>query len=447
MFELISPLDFRYAKGELAERAKRYLSEEAKIAYELKVELAYIEALAELGVCEANIVKEVEEAARNIKAEHVYEEEKITKHETKALVNCLKRRVSGNAKLFIHLGLTSYDVIDTANALRYKDFVQKELIPKLKELESTLIKLALKYKSATQIGRTHGMFAEPITFGFAMAEYVERLGTRILAIEEASSKLCGKIKGAVGAYNSLCLLCDKPEKLEKLTLEKLGLKPARYSTQILPREYFADLMHAVVSTMGILANLADDMRHLQRSEIAEVEEYFAREQVGSSAMPHKRNPVTFENIKSFWKEFVPRMLTVYMDQISEHQRDLSNSASERFLPEILFACYYMSHRAKTAMEKIRVNKNALKRNFENAKEKIIAEPLYILLSLQRIPDAHERVRKALLESDKKELKKLIEKIPKEKRLLLEKPEKYTGLAEEITVEICNYWKEKLKLKG
>ena len=453
--KFISPLDFRYAKRELKEKAMRYLSEGAKIRYELEVEAAYIKALAEMHICPKEIVKEVEQASKSITAEHVQKEEEKTRHETKALVNCLKASVSERAKPFIHLGLTSCDVIDTANALRYKHFVTEALIPELRALEKLLIELALRHKATVQIGRTHGQHAEPITFGFALAEYVHRLGTRIVEIESKSNALHGKISGCVGAYNAIALFCRDAEKLEELTLKFLGLKPARYSTQIVPREPLADFMHALISTMGVLANLADDFRHLQRSEIAEVAEFFASEQVGSSTMPHKRNPVAFENIKSFWKAFVPRMLTVYMDQISEHQRDLTNSASERFIPEILFACLYVSHRTKNALAKLYVDERAMLRNLKSASDKIVAEPLYILLALQGMPNAHEEIRRlalragneSLLELALKDklLKKYLDNIPEEKLALLREPSRYTGFAERKTEKICGYWKKKLGL--
>ena len=454
-FELISPLDFRYAKGKLFEKAKPFLSEEARIKYCLEVEAAYVKALAEKGICSKAIAEEVELASKRINAEQVYREEEKTKHDVKALVNCLKAAVSEEAKPFIHLGLTSYDVVDTANSLRYKHFVERVLLPELKALEKELIKLALEHKRTLQIGRTHGQFAEPITFGFALAYYVERLGNRIVAIEAAKEELAGKISGAVGAYNAISLFCDRPEELEQITLKILGLKQARCSTQIAPREPLVDLMNAIISMLGVLANLADDIRHLQRSEIAEVAEFFGSEQVGSSTMPHKRNPISFENIKSFWKAFMPRMLTIYMDQISEHQRDLSNSASSRFTQEILFASYYASNRMLRAISKLYVDSKAMRKNFEKAKDKIIAEPLYVLLSLQGLSDAHERIKRLALKANNKnllelamndpELKPYMQKIAATSMLLLKNPEKYIGIAEQKTTAVCEYWEKKLGL--
>jgi len=454
-FLLINPIDFRYMRGDLGKKASQYLSEEAKIRYELQVEVAYVKALAKLGLCKHAIVKEVAAAAKKIHAEQVYKEEEKIKHETKALVKLLSESVSNDAKPYIHLGLTSYDVLDTANALRYKHFVELVLLPELKSLEKVLISLALRYKATPQIGRTHGQHAEPITFGFALAQYVSRIGDRILAIESASSRLRGKLSGPVGAYNAMTLFCKDPEKLEMLVLKNLGLKAAQCSTQIVPREALADLMHAIVSTMSVLANLADDFRNLQRSEIAELAEYFeVKSQVGSSSMPHKRNPIAFENIKSFWKIFAPRMLTAYMDQISEHQRDLTNSASERFIPELLFACTYASNRMRSALSRLYVDSSAMMQNLKKSQD-IIAEPLYVLLSLQGVQNAHEKLRRIVQRTPNsaslielvlkdKSLGKYLRSVPKRQLQLLQNPERYTGLAEKKAVKVCAYWKKKLR---
>src|SRR5690606_9593611 len=148
-----------------------------------------------------------------------------------------------------------------------------------------------------QIGRTHGMHAEPVTFGFAVAHYVSRLGRAVLAIRVAASELRGKLAGAVGAYNAAALFVDDPLALEREVLASLGLRPSPVSTQIVEAEFLVDYFHAVVSAFGVLANIADDMRQLHRSEIGEVEEYFGEAHVGSSTMPHKRNPSRLEQVK------------------------------------------------------------------------------------------------------------------------------------------------------
>ncbi len=337
IFDCVSPLDFRYygQDEELREQLAPYMSERGRVRSEALVEAAAVQALADLGVCSQQIAQEVRDAAERVAPEAIAQEERRIHHNIRALVNVMRAEVSPEARPYIHLGLTSFDVIDTAMAWRFKTVTKEVIIPWLLDLEQVLINLARREKDTLQIGRTHGQHAEPITFGFAVAEYVSRLGGRIEAVQAAAANLRGKISGAVGAYNASSLLVADPQRFEREVLEQLGLKPSPYSTQIVEAEFMTDYIHTLVSTFGVLANLADDMRHLQRTEIAEVGEAFASEQVGSSTMPHKRNPWNFENVKSMWKVFMPRMLTVYADQISEHQRDLSNSASGRFLPELV----------------------------------------------------------------------------------------------------------------
>lgn len=317
------------------------------------------------------------------------------------------------------------------------------------------MEIALREKDTLQIGRTHGQHAVPITFGFAMAEYVSRLGNRIREVREKSQKLVGKIAGAVGAYNASYLFFADPEEFEKEVLAELGLEPGPVSTQIVEPEPMTDFIHALVSCFGVLANLSDDMRHLQRSEIGEVGEYFAAEQVGSSTMPHKRNPINYENVKSLWKKFMPGMVTVYMDQISEHQRDLTNSASARFLPEIAAGLLMAVQRLQRVLGRMQVDKENLRKNFDLSKEMIVAEPLYILLASHGHPDAHEAVRRLTLEAEQKgvplrellqekeELKAYWERFTEKQRDLLLNPECYTGIAADKTVRVVEYWKEEL----
>ena len=216
-------------------------------------------------------------------------------------------------------------------------------------------------------------------------------------------------------------------------------------------------MHAIVSTMGVMANLADDMRHLQRSEIGEVGEAFGADQVGSSTMPHKRNPINFENVKSMWKVFSPRMQTIYADQISEHQRDLTNSASSRFVPEMIAGLAIMASRLNKVMSKLVVDKENLMKNFDIGRNMIIAEPLYILLAAHNHPDAHEYVRKLTLDSQQKKvaLKELVfsdkslepylKKFTKPQLEILRHPEKYIGISAEKAENVCKHWEKELKI--
>ncbi|HYH04709.1 MAG TPA: lyase family protein [Bacillota bacterium] len=457
IFANISPLDNRYYASNqgLFSQLAEYFSENAYIQYELKVEAALARVLAKRGLCPPEVAEEITRACESVQPEEVYCEEEITKHNIRALVNCIQRRVSEAARPFVHFTVTSVDIMDTATAMRFKEATEKVVLPKCLELETILINIARREKDTVQVGRTHGQHAVPITFGFAMAEYVSRFGTRIEAISQTGSNLRGKIAGAVGAYNASNLFFDDPMEFEAEVLWELGLLPATYSNQIVEPEYLTDYIHSIVSAFGVLANLADDIRHLQRTEIGEVGEVFEATQVGSSTMPHKRNPWNFEHIKSMWKEFMPRMVTLYCDQISEHQRDLTNSASGRFVPEIVVGFVAAVDRMSRVLRKLVVDQERMEKNFNSTKEMVIAEPIYILLASLGHPDAHEAVRLLTLESQKtgKTLRELLvaktelfpywNRLTPKQRDILEHPEKYNGWAAQKTELLCNMWEKRL----
>ncbi len=458
-FDCISPLDYRYygGKREVFARLSPFLSERARVRYEAMVEAAVAEAFAARGLCTAEQAAEITRACEAVTAEEVAEEETRVKHNTRALINCIRRRVSDQGSRFVHLGLTSFDVIDTATSLRLRDFTRKVLLPDLLSLEGHLIALALREKATPQIGRTHGQFAIPITFGFAIASYVSRLGNRIERLREAAENLRGKISGAVGAYNALSLLLPDALAFEAEVLQRLGLKPSSHSTQIVEAEYLTDYVHSVVSAFGVLANLSDDMRHLQRSEISEVGEVFEAQQVGSSSMPHKRNPESFEHVKSMWKAFAPRMLTFYMDQISEHQRDLSNSASQRFVTEAVATLDLCVTRLSHVISRLVVDRQAMARNLANATATVIAEPLYIVLAAAGHPDAHEAMRRLTSEaaesgrsvmeliSSRPDLTQYLGTLQAHQAEALRSPETYVGLAARKTEAVCQEWQTRLNL--
>ena len=459
IFDTISPLDFRYygRNDKIFQKLQPYLSENAMIRHMAKVEAALTNTLAKKGICSKKIAEEVEKACKKITAEEVYLEEDRLKHNVRALVNCIRNKVSGEAKPYVHFTATSHDIIATADALRYKEFTNNALLPLLVEFEKTLISLSLREKNTMQVGRTHGQHAVPITFGFAIAQYVSRFGNSIMKIKKSGNNLRGKIAGAVGSYNASSLFFDDPEKFEREVLAEINLKASPISTQIPEHEYMVSYINAIMESFGVLANLADDMRHLQRSEIAEVAEVFEEKQVGSSTMPQKRNPINFENVKSLWKAFMPRMVTLYEDQISEHQRDLTNSASSRFVPEILAAFYISVSRLNKTMKNLVVDKENIKKNFEMNKGLTVAEPLYILLAAHGHPDAHEAVRLLTLKSQsikkplqtiikkEKSLKEYLKKFSKKQLKIIVHPEEYTGIASEKAESICRLWKKELRL--
>ncbi|MCE5216435.1 adenylosuccinate lyase [bacterium] len=459
IFDCVSPLDYRYYGDDpkMIELLGPHVTERAYILSELEVEAAAVQVFARRKLCSEAVAEEVAQAIHLVTPEEVHEEDARIHHDTRAMVNCLQRHVSDEAKPFIHLAMTSFDVKDTALALRLKRAAHDAVIPELIKLEKTLIDLARREKDTLQMGRTHGQHAVPITFGFAIAQYVSRLGGRIEAIRAAADNLRGKISGAVGAYNASSLLFDDPLEFEQEVLGELGLEPSPSSTQIVEAEFATDYMHALVSAFGVLANLADDMRHLQRTEIAEVGEKFEANQVGSSTMPHKRNPWNFENVKSLWKVVVARMQTVYLDQISEHQRDLTNSASQRFLPEVIVMLVNSTRRLQRVMGKLVTDPERMAANFAMTHGMIAAEPAYILLAAHGHPDAHEALRKLTLQAqatgrplgeilrEEKDLAPYLEKFTPAQRALLDDPRLYVGRASQKTELLCQKWEQALGL--
>ena len=456
-FDAISPLDSRFYGGDpqLYAALHPYLSEEGRVRAQAKAEAALSRALAEEGIAPAEVAEAIAAAAERIGAAEVYAEEARIGHDVRALVNKIREQLPEDARRFVHLGATSMDIVDTANAWRYREAVDRVVIPRLGLLASRLIALAEGEADTAQAGRTHGQHAVPITFGFAVAEYVSRIGGRILLLQESAHALPGKLSGAVGAYNAPALLTKDPRALERRYLEWLGLKPASHSTQIVEPEAWSDLAHACVTALGVMANLADDMRHLQRTEIAEIAEGFRAQQVGSSTMPQKRNPVSFENVKSMWKAFMPRIITTYLDQISEHQRDLTNSASQRFSGELIAATAYAATRLGASIDGIRIDRDRMRANVSLSKGGIIAEALYVLLAKHGHPDAHEAVRRLTLEAEQSgrpvlelaaldpELKTILASLSPEERGVLDRPEDYRGLAAVVARDVAKTWRKKL----
>ncbi|MGA2612596.1 MAG: lyase family protein [Spirochaetia bacterium] len=398
IFANLSPLDHRYSLSDpqLFQRLSSCLSEDAAVRYCLRVETALLKTLLARLEVRTGGQDSMEGFGDGISPQEVYDEEEKTHHNIRALVNVMKRHLPAGVRPYVHLGATSADILDTASALRYRDAVRTVILPLLLDLEEELVRRAREEAETPQIGRTHGQHAVPITFGFAIAEYVARLGKSLERIEGKAGNLRGKLAGAVGAYNATSLVVKDPRSLEKDFLASLGLQPSEHSTQLVEPEYLLELLLELNTAFGIIANLADDLRHLQRSEIAEVHEEFTATQVGSSTMPQKRNPWNSEHVKSLWKEFCPRVVTFFMDQISEHQRDLTNSASSRFIAEYISGLALAAARMGSVVKSLAVDRRRMAENLSRAGDLIFSEPVYILMALGGDPDAHEGVRKATL---------------------------------------------------
>ncbi len=468
IFENISCIDHRYSLSEAKafEGLSKYISEEASVQSFAKCEAALVKAhLKVRGQLDDKKAAALDQAAANIDPEEVYKEEEKTKHNIRALVNVLKTKVPADLGPLVHLGATSVDILDTALSCRMRDVTQKVVLPELKELEKNLCAIAEREADTPQVGRTHGQHAVPITFGWSVAEFVSRLGKSILRIEELSKQLKGKLAGPVGSYNGPSMIVQDPEELEKTYLGFLGLEPSEYSNQLVEPEYLLRLLLEMNVAFGIIANLADDLRNLQRSEIGEVFEYFASTQVGSSTMPQKRNPWNSEHVKSLWKAMCPRVITFYMDQISEHQRDLTNSASQRFIADYVAGFTMAVARMNSVVSGLQADRESMKRNLDNAGGKVkggvLAEPAYILLGEAGVNDGHEVIRKITLECEQSgktffevlkthtdayakitaQLEKLGVEDPKN---FFANPERYHGLAAKKSKRLAQKYAELMK---
>jgi len=446
IFRNISPLDHRYSISEesLFNILLPWISEEASVKACVRAEIALIAAhLSVRGKLTDCIREELDKASESVTPEEVYAEEEKTRHFIRALVNVLKKKVekapieplgqksasssiSDDISSLVHLGATSVDILDTGLSWRIRGVTREVVLPELRKLELLLCDFTEREAETPQVGRTHGQHAVPITVGFAMAEYVSRLGKSILEIERLEKNLKGKLSGAVGAYNATALIVKDPEELERLYLSGLGLEPSEHSTQLVEPEYLLRLLLEFNTAFGIIANLADDLRNLQRSEIGELREGFASEQVGSSTMPQKRNPWNSEHVKSLWKAFMPRVVTFFMDQISEHQRDLSNSASQRFISEYIAGFCLAVSRMAGIIKDLGVDRERLKLNLlgkaggegnpGGIPGGVLAEPAYILLAASGHKDAHEEIRKITLSAERENLS-FVKALAREKEIL------------------------------
>lgn len=448
-YDSIDPLDNRYYDIEIG----HYLSERSRVAYQAYIEGALANTLADYGVCSQEIADEIAVAASQVTTEEVYAEEKTTRHDIKALVNVIKSKLSEEAQPYVHFGATSHDVIGTASSLQMKDAMTNVVIPRIKTLLQSLAEISERYADTVQVGRTHGQHAVPITFGFAIAEYVSRLGQSLEIIQSSTDNLFGKFSGAVGSYNALSVFIDNPEEFEEKIVTSLGLKVAPYSTQIIPAENIVRLLDELSLAAGIMSNLAHDMRHLQRTEIGEVRERFEPGQTGSSTMAHKRNPWNFENVVSMWKEVTAQTINARLNISSEHQRDLTDSASSRFYVIIPASVVAMATRLNMIMNKLEVDEENMQRNLKLTGGAIAAEPLYLLFEKYGHTTAHEK-SKALAHSAMESNTPLVDVITadpeaseywnkftdSEKQIISEPEKYYIGRAAKKARLIAQAWK-------
>lgn len=344
----------RYSRKEMAE----IWSLESKFNYYLQVELSVCDAYAQIGKFSKDIAEEIRKKAA-FSVSRIDEIEQEVKHEVIAFLTCVNESL-GDLGRYVHVGMTSSDVIDTAFALQIQDS-GKIILKDLNKTIETLKNLAIKHKETLCIGRSHGIHAEVMTFGIKMCNWIDILERQKSNFERALEEIrVGQISGPVGTYSNIS------PNIEKITCEKLGLKPARMSTQIIARDYHAYLMQSLALIASVIEQFATEIRHLQRTEVLELEEGFSKGQKGSSAMPHKKNPVLSENLCGLARVVRSNSYTAMENIALWHERDISHSSAERIIfPDSFTLVDFMLTRFNSVMENIVVHKdNMLKHTNE-----------------------------------------------------------------------------------
>jgi adenylosuccinate lyase len=356
----------------------RIWSDENKFQQWLEVELAASEALAELGVAPPEAAKALRAHAA-FDVARIHEIEREVKHDVIAFTTAVAEKMAaageGPQSRWLHYGLTSNDVVDTAQALqvRQASALIREGIVRLREV---LKRRAFEFQHTPQIGRTHGVHAEPITFGLKLAIWYEEAGRNLARFDAAAEDMrVGKISGAVGTYAHI-----GPEAEEQICA-RLGLRPAPVASQVIQRDRHAAYISALAVLAALLEKIALEVRHLQRTEVREAEEFFAKGQKGSSAMPHKRNPVTCEQICGLARVIRGNVVPALEDIALWHERDISHSSVERvILPDSTILADYLLDKAASLVDKLLVYPERMRQNLESTRGLVYSGQLLLDLA-------------------------------------------------------------------
>lgn len=333
----------------------RVWTDESKYRHWLSVEIAVCEAWAELGEIPKKSLNTIKKKA-NFDVERINELEKELKHDVLAFLTCVAEYV-GEESRYIHLGLTSSDVVDTSLALQLKDAADL-ILDDLEKVLAVLKNKAFNYKDTPMIGRSHGIHAEPKTLGLVFSLWYDEMKRNLERMQRAKDVISvGMMSGAVGTFANI------PPRVEEIACSKLGLKPAKISTQIIPRDIHAEYFLTLSLVAAAIERIATEIRHFQRTEVLEIEEPFAKGQKGSSAMPHKRNPVLSENLCGL-SRLVRSHTIPALENISLWQeRDISHSSVERVVgPDSTILIDFMLNRLNSLLEGLQVYPNNLEKN-------------------------------------------------------------------------------------
>ncbi|MFD1445168.1 adenylosuccinate lyase [Oceanobacillus profundus] len=358
----------RYTREEMG----NIWTEENKFKAWLEVEILACEAWSELGVIPADDVKKIR-AHASFDINRIYEIEQETRHDVVAFTRGVSETL-GEERKWVHYGLTSTDVVDTA--LSYLIKQANEIIRKdLHRFIDILKNKAIEHKHTVMMGRTHGVHAEPTTFGLKLALWYEEMKRNLERFELAAKNIeFGKLSGAVGTYANIDPF------VETYVCEKLGITPAPVSTQTLQRDRHAGYISALALIATSIEKFATEIRSLQKTETREVEERFAKGQKGSSAMPHKRNPIGSENMTGMARVIRGYMMTAYENVALWHERDISHSSAERvILPDATIALNYMLNRFATIVKNLTVFPENMKRNIDKTHGVIFSQRVLLKL--------------------------------------------------------------------
>ncbi|OGX06450.1 MAG: adenylosuccinate lyase [Omnitrophica bacterium RIFCSPLOWO2_12_FULL_50_11] len=358
----------RYTRPDMG----RIWTEEMKLEKWLVVELAVLEALAHYGYIPKGIPQKVRAKAR-VSLKRVQEIESSVEHDVIAFLTHLSESVGPNGR-FVHFGLTSSDILDTALALQLKD-ASRILLRDLKGLISVLKRMARAHKWTLMVGRSHGVHAEPITFGLKMVLFYAEFKRNLERFERAAENVSyGKISGAVGTFANVA------PQVEALVCKKLKLKPAPISTQIIQRDRHAEYLTTIAIIGGSLEKLATELRNLQKTETLEVEEHFGKTQKGSSAMPHKRNPITSERVAGLSRVLRGNAVAAMENIALWHERDITHSSVERIIfPDSTILLDYMVGTMTNVLKHLDVRKDRMRQNLEQSRGMIFSQGLLLKL--------------------------------------------------------------------
>jgi len=451
----ILPIDTgRYGTPEM----RSIFEEENKLQRMLEVEAALAWAHGEVGDIPRKDAEKIVETAstKHVKLSRVKEIEREIRHDVMSLVRALAE-ACGPSGAYVHLGATSSDILDTATALQLKEAL-KLIEKRLNDLEMVLINRAEKYKETMMMGRTHGQHALPITLGFKFAVWIREVARHVQRLQECRERLVvGKMSGAVGTQAGLG---PHALKIQKLVMKRLGVKPAEISTQIVQRDRYAEFICLLAITTSTLDKIATEIRELQRPEIGEVFEPFEREkQVGSSTMPHKRNPMVCERVCGLAK-IMRSLVTPALENVPTwHERDLTQSSAERFIiPEACILTDYMLVLMTNVLTGLQVDEQKMLKNMELTQGRMMSEAVMLALARKGMDrqKAHELVRGLAIKSDveKRSFKEILVENGTVQKMLSEReidealdPRNYLGTAIKQVELVVKETKQERKARG